>query len=390
MAFSFCSLPAGHSVWWHLLRWIGGTSLILFNLWVKIDAHRVVKDYAWYWGDAFYQTILNKELVFDGVYNLAPHPMYSVGYAGFYGLSIIVASYTVLFVSIAAHAAQFGFLLWFENPREPRPSSRLCPCRPSGLTRRTFCTDIDRIYGGGKKPLARRMSVSAATAGSVIDGSGASSSDSSAGSAAASTGPLAPDMTPRYFKKDAVVFKNLDVFRSTDLALVLLVSYTFLGATVFNGLSPRRALAAHFLHALSWRLFHSFGLGTILRKQSANRWLVRHFLKHYAYPAGEEGAVQDAFANWKATYNLSLCMTYGASCWHPLPCMLGLYSYLRLEADRLHSHALPLQPRFSASPGRPTRSPLTGPSAVSFSDTLSAAYVHATARAVTPLVVTNR
>lgn len=25
---------------------------------------------SWYWGDAFYQTILNKELVFDGVYNL--------------------------------------------------------------------------------------------------------------------------------------------------------------------------------------------------------------------------------------------------------------------------------------------------------------------------------
>lgn len=43
--------------------------------------------------------------------------MYSVGYAGFYGLSICMASYTVLFVSIAAHAAQFGFLIGFENPR---------------------------------------------------------------------------------------------------------------------------------------------------------------------------------------------------------------------------------------------------------------------------------
>jgi phosphatidylethanolamine N-methyltransferase len=44
--------------------------------------------------------------------------MYSVGYAGYYGLSLIVASPTVLFVSLAAHAAQFGFLLYFENPRK--------------------------------------------------------------------------------------------------------------------------------------------------------------------------------------------------------------------------------------------------------------------------------
>jgi phosphatidylethanolamine N-methyltransferase len=65
------------------------------------------------------------------VYEIAPHPMYSVGYAGYYGLSMgqfpgklirswpaVVGSYTVLFVSIAAHAAQFAFLLWFENPRK--------------------------------------------------------------------------------------------------------------------------------------------------------------------------------------------------------------------------------------------------------------------------------
>lgn len=44
--------------------------------------------------------------------------MYSVGYAGFYGLSIICASETVLFVSLAAHACQFGFLVYFENPRK--------------------------------------------------------------------------------------------------------------------------------------------------------------------------------------------------------------------------------------------------------------------------------
>lgn len=40
------------------------------------------------------------------------------GYAGYYGLSIIVASYPVLFASFAAHAAQFAFLVFFENPRK--------------------------------------------------------------------------------------------------------------------------------------------------------------------------------------------------------------------------------------------------------------------------------
>lgn len=39
------------------------------------------------------------------------------GYAGYYGLSLIVGSYPLLFVSLAAHAAQFGFLVFFENPR---------------------------------------------------------------------------------------------------------------------------------------------------------------------------------------------------------------------------------------------------------------------------------
>ncbi|ETW80028.1 hypothetical protein HETIRDRAFT_477618 [Heterobasidion irregulare TC 32-1] len=325
--FACFRVPEGLSIFVHALRWIGGVVLIGFNLWVKSEAHHVVKDYGWYWGDCFFQ---RGNLVFDGVFELAPHPMYSVGYAWFYGLSMIVGSYPVLFVSLAAHAAQFAFLVMFENPH------------------------IERMYGQ-RKPLAERVPLQRKESPSHVNlaehsNRGRSFSDPSDilstpsitdGETATETeteteydgtvrrrrtattaqpvitkqrsrSPISHhDLLNRYFRKDTIFIHNLDVFRASDFMLLLAMFYP-LASIFIPSLSHRATLGLHFTHALFWCLFHCFGLGLVLQGQSEKKSLVRHFMKHYHYPQrdGGKGAIQEAFTNWKVIYNLSMCMTY--------------------------------------------------------------------------------
>lgn len=106
----------GQPGWLTLLRLIIGVVFIVFNFWVKVNAHNTIKDYAWYWGDFFFRQINNEDLIFDGVFEMFPHPMYSVGYIGYYGFALIAKSYTVLVVAIFGHFLQMVFLHFIENP----------------------------------------------------------------------------------------------------------------------------------------------------------------------------------------------------------------------------------------------------------------------------------
>ncbi|KAF8228726.1 hypothetical protein L208DRAFT_226283 [Tricholoma matsutake] len=402
-AFSCFRVPQNLSTAVHIMRWVGGIALIAFNLWVKTEAHNVVKDYGWYWGDVFFQ---RGALVFDGVFELAPHPMYSVGYAGYYGLSLIAGSYAVLFVSLAAHAAQFAFLVFFENPHIQRmygkrkAIAKRTPLFPSSSTSRTVTSNStatsittpaatvcpafpDQEEQEQDHELADMLSTPAATEdetatetetelettetemdehiqpqtqpqpqvlmmdqsmlpgrhsiqkkvqilptpkpnvkarhqpqASITSLASVSSSADIGNGTRRKRGMSQHDLLNKYFRRDAVVLRNVDLLRANDAMLVLVLFYAILLSvlpSVSPSLSHSSVLRLHFLHALTWCFVHYVGLGWVLSAQSQTKFLVRHFVKNYHYrddTEGLAGARVEAFANWKAIYNLSMCMTY--------------------------------------------------------------------------------
>ena len=259
--------PADESITLTVLRWTTGWGLFGFNLWVKLDAHRVVKDYAWYWGDFFY--LIDQELTFDGVFEMAPHPMYSVGYAGYYGISLIAASYKVLFISIIAHASQFAFLVWVENPHIEKtynsPPTRRLQSESQPESRHEECESTDARLGYDGPQLASVKQPS----------------------------PV----------HHLIGFKNIDLHRVTDTSVILLQIYVFALAASTPSTPFYQTLFV--INAALWRLWYSMGVGYVLNRQSTKKRWTRHFLKY-----GE--STEEAWRQWKGMYHISMTMCYAS------------------------------------------------------------------------------
>lgn len=255
--------PEGENILVGIGRWTLGIALIGFNLWVKLDAHRVVKDFAWYWGDFFY--LIDQDLTFDGVFEMAPHPMYSIGYAGYYGISMMAASYEVLFISIVAHLAQFAFLVTVENPH------------------------IEKTYNP-PPPRKKSVSQSQSEIPVMLEVPSGTPDQQATVSAQKESADLVHNM---------VGFSNIDLFRVPDVTVILLPLYV--AALTLSTPATPFWQGVFVIHALAWRLWYHLGLGIILEKQSKSKMWTRHFLK-YGESAGE------AWRQWKGLHHISMIM----------------------------------------------------------------------------------
>eukprot|EP01012_Entosiphon_sulcatum_P055612 TRINITY_DN7783_c0_g1_i1.p1 TRINITY_DN7783_c0_g1~~TRINITY_DN7783_c0_g1_i1.p1 ORF type:complete len:600 (-),score=151.86 TRINITY_DN7783_c0_g1_i1:360-2159(-) len=246
-----------------------GFTLCFFSVWSKTDAHRVVGDYAWYWGDFFF--LLDKEqFVFDGIFQMFPHPMYTVGYMFMYGNACISHSYTVLFVSAAAHISQLIFLVAFENPHIEKTYNQL-----------TEPTD-EQKRDDAELNLKKQGFFSA--------------------------------------KRDLILFFNLEPFRASDIFQVVVFVYIIILVS-FVGLNNQ---LFHLLHLLFWRACHGLFYYLLYLESRYKMW-TKAYERH-------GWTREDAFDSWKKLYNFSLTtghltfLIFAVSCFQ-VP-QLQLYAYL--------------------------------------------------------------
>ncbi|KXN69304.1 hypothetical protein CONCODRAFT_79394 [Conidiobolus coronatus NRRL 28638] len=297
LALTYWNLDLKSSWYLNFLRYFGGIILVWFNLIVKIDAYRVVKDFAWYWGDFFF--LVQSDLTFDGVFEIAPHPMYSIGYAAYYGISLMSASYTVFYCSLFAHFLQFVFLHFVENPHIDKIYNKP-PAYPSNTASISVPSDEHL------KPDTSSRNIESSESDASYPNSIHSQQDDISETYTDSN-LLKRTLHRKYFQRDMVGLTNLDWFRSSDLFSMVLISYGIgfpLLGWWFNFGSLSNWKYFSLLQAFIWRVLLSFGLNIyVLTRQSKEKWFTKHFIKY-------GGTSKEAFTSWKSLQNLTTILAY--------------------------------------------------------------------------------
>jgi phospholipid N-methyltransferase len=255
-----------------------GVLLVALSLYSKLAARRIAGDYAWYWGDFFFIRTGDVELSFDGVFDLFPHPMYTVGYGWTYGCALLARSFTVLACGMAFHLSQLAFLTLVEVPH------------------------VEKLYAAGPREEPERGSPSGALSpppplSLSLTGKAAQQQQQGRGSAAEAL-PAAsrPWLLTRLL--DLTGVRNFDVYSDSDVTLAMAISFFVMGTTLgsFPG-GPLDDDAFFVVMALVWHIVAAVVKTYVLVRQEHGKFWTRRFRL-----VGKDSV--QAFRAWKGLYQL--------------------------------------------------------------------------------------
>eukprot|EP00941_MAST-03F_sp_MAST-3F-sp1_P006443 g6443.t1 len=287
-----------------------GAILCVTSLWSKSEAHTVIGAYAWYWGDFFF--LAERDLIFDGIFELFPHPMYTIGYGWTYGAALLSRSYVVFSLAVVCHIFQMIFLHCFEEPHiEKIYGKQSHQEEETKNTNKKAVVSGANVFGIKNFDIYRSSDINLVLfifATCAIGWLGVNFQQNSR--TCGGTGGGAPCIFP--FTKDGYEFnectfyKNNDLWCSTSGSSEKYIDNFLItdGSKQPWGLCNCGRLGSTFfiVHALFWRCANSLGLGYVLYWQGKNRFFSRHFLDR-----GK--SEKEAFDSWKRLYNLINSMT---------------------------------------------------------------------------------
>ena len=227
--------------------------LICGSLYSKLAAFRVAGDYCWYYGDFFFVRTGKPGFSSEGIFEMFPHPMYTVGYGWTYGCAILSRSFVILACVITFHLSQLLFLTLVELPH------------------------VDRLYSSGRG-----------------EASGPSSPRTRTNRIHAKT---AKPPSLLYFWKPILPqpqsIPKIDLFDGYDVSTLFMLLFFVLGTVLgsFPG-GPLDSDMFFLNNAMFWRLAScGFETFVLVRQERSDWWSKRFTSQGYTR--------QDAFDSWK-------------------------------------------------------------------------------------------